>query len=233
MFDVFLNHKSLYESERKPRVLAEHAMTIWSGGWDTVGFSLTVGTYAVLRNQEIHARLQNELLEAWPNPEVVPDMAVFDNLPYLNAVIKETFRLAPGALARTTRINPTHPTDFRGYTLPPGTLMSMSIPMVNNDASIWGDDAHVFRPERFLAPGAEDLDRHLASFSKGTRVCPGIELAWVEFRLIIGTMFRRFEFEIPKSAGLTDEEVFPYYECFTPMGKSKKHRLPVLATSQR
>lgn len=233
MFEVFLNHKSLTESEKKPGVLAEHAMTIWSGGWDTVGFSLTVGTYAVLRNQQALSRLQTELVEAWPNANLHPDMAVFDNLPYLNAVIKESLRLAPGALARITRINPTSPTQFQNYTIPPGTLMSMSIPMVNNDPSIWGPDAALFRPERWLEPNAKGLDKYLATFSKGTRICPGIELAWVEFRLIMGTLFRRFDMKIPETVKLTDEEVYPYYECFTPMSKSKKHRLPVLAVSRK
>ncbi|SPN96562.1 related to trichodiene oxygenase cytochrome P450 [Cephalotrichum gorgonifer] len=230
MFEVFLNHKSLRESERTVDTLAQHAMTIWSGGWETVGYTLTSGTYAVLRNRQVMERLQKELVNAWPNPDTNPPMSTLDNLPYLNAVIKETFRTSPGAVCRLTRVNETEPTHFQGYTLPPGTLMSMSLPMVLDDPSIWGPDHDVFRPERWLEPGAEKLERYLVNFSKGTRVCPGIELARIETRLIIGTLFRRFDMSIPADAHLTDEDIYAYYDGFTPVSKSKKHSLPVKAT---
>lgn len=230
MFEVFLNHKTLRESERTVDALSQHAMTIWSGGWETVGFTLTSGTYSVLRNQQIMERLRRELVDAWPNPDTQPPMSTLDELPYLNAVIKETFRTAPGALCRLTRVNETEPTHFRGYTLPPGTMMSMSLPMVMHDPSIWGPDYDVFRPERWLEPGSEKLERYLVNFSKGTRVCPGIELARMETRLIIGTLFRRFHMSIPADAGVTDDDIYYYYDGFTPISKAKKHSLPVKVT---
>ena len=230
MFEVFLNHKSLKESERTTFALSQHALTIWNGGWETLGFTLTTGTYAVLRNPQVMDRLQKELVEAWPNPHTHPPMSTFDELPYLNAVIKETFRMSPGAIGRLTRVNETEPTHFQGYTIPPGTLMSMSIPMVLQDPSIWGPDHDVFRPERWLEPGSDKLERYLVNFSKGTRVCPGIELARVEIRLIMGTLFRRFHMSIPDDAHVVDEDIYPYYDGFLPISKSKTHFLPVKAT---
>lgn len=36
-------------------------------------------------------------------------------------------------------------------------------------------DAHTFRPERWLEPGAKELEQYLVPFSKGPRGCVGIK----------------------------------------------------------
>lgn len=230
MFEVLLNNSLLSEAERTTDALAEHAMTVWNGGFDTVGFSLTGGVYCVLRHPRVSKRLQEELKEVWPDPMTHLPMSTLENLPYLNAVIKETLRLMPGAVCRVTRVNTSQPTQFQGYSLPAGTLMSMSLPMVLHDPSIWGTDHGEFRPERWLGDNAAELEKYLVSFSKGTRICPGIELAWIELRLIMGTLFRRFDMRIPTEVTIEDEDIFPYYDGFTPVPRNRMHRLPVKAT---
>ncbi|KAJ3546644.1 hypothetical protein NM208_g1901 [Fusarium decemcellulare] len=178
-----------------------------------------------LTQQAIKERLQGELKDAWRNADDSPVMSVLDNLPYLNAVIKETFRMTPGALCRLSRVNPTSVEVYHDWQIPPGTIISMSIPDVLSDKAIWGPDAETFRPERWL--GRTDLDRYLVTFSKGTRICPGIELAWIEVRVIIATLFRRYNLGIHPGSGITEDDIMPYHEGFTPIVKNWISRLPV------
>ncbi|KAF4461590.1 Trichodiene oxygenase [Fusarium albosuccineum] len=227
VFDDFLD-SSLPQEEKQSGPLTQQAVAIWSGGWDTVGFSLTLGTYSVLQNPKIKERLQGELKDAWKNAADSPVMSVLDNLPYLNAVIKETFRMGPGALCRLSRVNPTSPEVYHDWQIPPNTIISMSIPDVLSDKAIWGPDAETFRPERWL--GRTDLDRYLVTFSKGTRICPGIELAWIEVRVIIATLFRRYNLDIHPGSGITGDDIMPYHEGFTPIVKNWISRLPVDAS---
>lgn len=61
-------------------------------------------------------------------------------------------------------------------------------------------DAQVFRPERWLdsknSETPHHLQRYLVAFSRGSRSCLGINLAWAELYLIVASVFRRFEFDV-------------------------------------
>ncbi|KAF4445645.1 hypothetical protein F53441_10645 [Fusarium austroafricanum] len=224
IFDEFLD-SPLPEEEKEKGPLTQQAVAIWSGGWDTTGFVLTMAAYQLLQNPKVEQRLYQELKEIWKDPAETPEITALERLPYLNAVLKETFRLSPGALCRISRVNPTGPEQYGDWEIPPSTIISMSIPDVLSDKAIWGSDVAVFRPERWLE-GA-DLDRYLVTFSKGTRICPGIELAWIETRLIIASIFRRYDMDIAPEAGISDDDIMPYYEGFTPIVKNWISRLPV------
>ncbi|KAG5781015.1 hypothetical protein H9Q73_005337 [Fusarium xylarioides] len=217
---------SLPQEEKEKGPLTQQAVAIWSGGWDTVGFVLTMAAYQLLQNPEVEQRLYQELKEVWKDPTESPEITTLEGLPYLTAVVKETFRLSPGALCRLSRVNPNGIEQYGDWEIPPGTIISMSIPDVLSDKAIWGSDAAVFKPERWLSGGA-DLDRYLVTFSKGTRVCPGIELAWIETRLVIASLFRRYEMSITPEAGISDDDIMPYYEGFTPAVKNWISRLSV------
>ena len=63
-------------------------------------------------------------------------------------------------------------------------------------------DSQTISPDRWLnKPVAENnrqnpLLRYLVPFSKGTRVCIGLNLAWVELYIGLATVFRRVDFEL-------------------------------------
>ncbi|KAF9771295.1 hypothetical protein IL306_011074 [Fusarium sp. DS 682] len=230
VFDDFLD-SSLPKEEKEKGPLTQQAVAIWSGGWDTVGFALTMAAYQLLQNRDIEQRLYQELKEVWKDPAEPPEITTLEKLPYLNAVLKETFRLSPGALCRLSRVNPNGTEQYGNWEIPLGTIISMSIPDVLSDEAIWGSDAAMFKPERWLNEEA-DLDRYLVTFSKGTRVCPGIELAWIETRLIIASLFRRYDMTIAPEAGISDDDIMPYYEGFTPAVKNWISRLPVKVKSR-
>ncbi|RBQ73696.1 hypothetical protein FVER14953_10960 [Fusarium verticillioides] len=225
VFDDFLD-SSLPQEDKEKGPLTQQAVAIWSGGWDTVGFVLTMAAYQLLQNPQVEQRLYEELRKAWKDPNESPEITTLEGLPYLTAVVKETFRLSPGALCRLSRVNPSGIEQYGDWEIPPGTIISMSIPDVLSDKAIWGSDASVFKPERWLS-GSADLDRYLVTFSKGTRVCPGIELARIETRLVIASLFRRYEMSIVPEAGISDDDIMPYYDGFTPAVKNWISRLPV------
>lgn len=52
-------------------------------GTDTSSDSVTVGTLMVLGDPLVYARLNKELLEAWPKLEDKPPYEVLESLPYL------------------------------------------------------------------------------------------------------------------------------------------------------
>ncbi|KAF7189166.1 Cytochrome P450 monooxygenase [Pseudocercospora fuligena] len=222
-------HSSLPLGDKTGSALTQATMAAWSGGWDTTAFSLTQTAYLVLQHPDVLKKLQAELREVWPDMSEDASMALLGDLPYLNAVVKEGLRLMHGALSRLTRVNPAVPEQYKGWTIPPGTKISMSTSDLHYDKEIWGDDVLVFRPDRWI--DRPDLDRWLATFSKGTRVCAGQELAWLELKMILGALFRRFEMRIPEDEKVTDADILPYCDGFTPGPKNNMQRLPVVVKS--
>ena len=227
IFEEFMN-SSLPVQEKSDGILTANAMTIWNAGFETVGFTLTFATYQVLRNPAIKTRLQNDIRAAWPNPATSPSLSALEKLPYLMAILKESMRLGSGVLTRLGRINEVESLQYGDWTIPPGTTVSMSLPLIHRNGDLFKDPL-AFRPERWLE-GDSSLEKHLVAFSRGSRGCIGEPLAWTELYLILGTFFRRFDGEL---VGTTEEDVVPYHDDFVAGPKNGVQKLMVIIEDLR
>jgi cytochrome P450 len=130
-------------------------------------------------------------------------------LPYTTAFIKETLRLHPPAATvravpwEATSFSlplPSHPVSIAGLQIYP------SIYLIQRNPNVWGPDAHLFNPGRWLD------DAYLAGlpvgayrpFERGPRNCIGQELAMLEGMLVLVSVAREFAFE---KVGLTGRAV--------------------------
>lgn len=117
---------------------------------------------------------------------------MLEKLPFLNAVLKEGLRLAYGSSARSARIAPDVSLQCGSFTIPPGTPVSMTVPITHHDPSIFANP-DAFEPDRWMDPStAAGLDRFLVPFSKGSRNCLGMNLAWAEIYMCAAAVFGRF-----------------------------------------
>lgn len=123
---------------------------------------------------------------------------VLENLPYLEAVVQEALRIADGIPTRLQRVSPENAMIFvdrsgsgsgKEYLIPAQTPVGMSSLLIHHDESIFAD-AESFIPERWI--DNPQLNRFLVPFSRGTRQCLGINLAYAELYLCIAAVFRRF-----------------------------------------
>ncbi|KAG4142120.1 hypothetical protein ERO13_D06G114400v2 [Gossypium hirsutum] len=148
-------------------------------------------------NPEIQSKLHQELVVA------VGDKSVTDadvaNLPYLQAVVKETLRLhPPGPLLSWARISTSDVQLSNGMVVPSDTTAMVNMWAITHDPNVW-EDPLVFRPERFVKclGGAEvDVrggDLRLAPFGAGRRVCPGKNLGLVTVGLWVAKLVQHFK----------------------------------------
>ncbi|KAF9032835.1 cytochrome P450 [Hymenopellis radicata] len=91
-----------------------------------------------------------------------------------------------------------------------GTVISIPIRGLNRSEEIWGADAKVFNPERWLAEdvlskNAMQEHRHLLTFIDGPRTCLGKQFAIIEFKAALSVLIRNYKFEF--ESGKEDMEL--------------------------
>ncbi|EUC34954.1 hypothetical protein COCCADRAFT_35526 [Bipolaris zeicola 26-R-13] len=192
--------------------LYEETQALMFGGADTTGNTLMVGSFHLLKDSTKLQKLKTELLEHWPSlQDGEPKLKDLEDLSYLNAVIKESLRLSSGVTAGLLRVVPATGATIAGKVVPPGTIVSCGSTFVHYNADIF-PEPDKFVPERWLE--TPELDNWLVAFSRGPRMCLGINLAWAELRLTFAHVFRKFEMTVPKQLPetLLWRDVFlPYY----------------------
>ena len=161
----------------------------------TTAWTLSITVYYLLTSPRILSRLKADLKAAIPDPQAATPLSVLDNIPYLAAVVQEALRLSYGLSTRLARIAPNEAMPVvdartgKTWIIPPNTPTSMTSTLIHHDESLF-PDSHSFIPERWIENPR--LDRYLLSFSKGTRQCIGINLAYAELYMCLAAIFRRF-----------------------------------------
>ncbi|KAF2728529.1 cytochrome P450 [Polyplosphaeria fusca] len=203
-----LLRSDLPKREKENERLAEEAVLLVGAGTHTSSWCLSVVTFHLLSNPPLLKRLKTELKSAIRDPTnlSLPDL---EKLPYLTAVLKEGLRLGYGVTVRSARIAPDTALKCGDWVIPPGTPCSCTIPLTHHDENIF-PDSHAFKPERWLGEGAHGLDKYLVSFSKGSRACLGINLAWAEMYLATAGIFSHFGSK--EAQEKTDVGVLELYE---------------------
>ena len=98
-------------------------------------------------------------------------------LPYLNSIIKETFRLHPPAPFLVLRKAETS-VEICGYTIPKDAQVLVNVWAIGKDASMW-DNPNMFLPEIFLGSDVDVKGRNfeLIPFGAERRMCPSLPFA--------------------------------------------------------
>ncbi|CAI7604649.1 unnamed protein product [Penicillium manginii] len=215
-----------YRRKEVPDLTALHdeGFTLIFAGANTVADTLLMGHWHTMQDPILLKMLRSELLTIWPDIEKQPLLADLERLPLLTATIKESLRFIPSGVS-LTRVVPATGAVISGQQIPGGATVGMAILHVHQSADVWGKDALDFRPARWLESEEEvesedgktnpkshnksNLDHWLVPFSRGPRMCFGMNLAWAEMYIAFATMIRNFDMVID---GTTPEDM-EWREC--------------------
>ena len=123
-------------------------------------------------------------------------------------------RFSYGIVQRSPRVAQDQVFHYQGYTIPAGTYISLDHFHMHHCESVF-PDSYSFKPERWLdnpkgPDGVKQLSRYMVAFSRGNRMCLGMQMAYLEMFVTIATMFRRFEMELFQ----TDRRNVDFYRDF-------------------
>ncbi|KAH9877150.1 hypothetical protein IAQ61_002513 [Plenodomus lingam] len=182
-------------------------------GTETTATLVSGLTYYLLRNPAAMQKLVEEIRTTFSNDSdmIMEKLAA---LPYLNACIKETFRIYPPVPLTMPRVVPEDGSTIVGQFIPPGT--SVGIPQhatYMQPRNFTMPTQYV--PERWLGDERFERDqRHAVQpFSVGTRDCIGKNMAYHEMRLLIAKVFFNFDIELcPESRDWSDQRTFVLWQ---------------------
>ncbi|KAF2237960.1 cytochrome P450 [Viridothelium virens] len=196
IFDA-LNDPSVPLKERSPRRLEDEGLIVVVAGTETTARTLTLAAFYLYQNKPLLQKLREELRPTMPTPTTEASWPQLEQLPYLNGVVNEAIRLSYGPIFRSTRVAPTEALKYKNIVIPPGTPVSMSSYFVLSDPEVFPDPGS-FKPERWIrsAEQGQNLQKFLVSFSRGSRICLGMNLAYAELYMTIASFVRRFDMEL-------------------------------------
>ena len=158
----------------------------------------------LLHNPRTLSKARTELEQTIGKGSLVEESDIV-RLPYLQAVIKETFRLHPAVpllLPRKAGEN----VEISGYTVPKDAQLFVNAWAIGRDPSSW-EDPESFVPERFLGSDIDARGRHfeLIPFGVGRRICPGLPLAMRMLHIMLGSLIHSFDWKLEN--GVTPESM--------------------------
>ena len=166
----------------------------------------------LVKNPEMQLKLQKELDSVvgtgseGGGPRMVRDSDL-PNLPYLKCVLKEVFRFHPPGAFGLPRLS-VAATKLKGYDIPTGTLMLVSVGELGKSSKFW-TDPHVFRPERWEGSNPSHLSdpehMRIFPFGAGRRACAGANLGTSLVLLVVANLVHRFTW-VP-SHGIRPENI--------------------------
>lgn len=173
-------------------LLQENANILIIAGSETTATALAGCLYHLMHNNHCLVTLQKEVRSAFEAlDQITGDSA--QKLPYLHACIEEAMRIYPPVPFGLQRVS--YGASVAGNWVPSGTLVSSQNWTIKHDARYW-QDPDSFKPERWLGEGLGDNKDAFQPFSLGPRACIGINLAYLEMRVILAKMVWQYDFEL-------------------------------------
>ncbi|KAI1455020.1 cytochrome P450 [Annulohypoxylon moriforme] len=188
------------------------AVSMAFAGSETTAISLASVFYYLLRNPPTLTKLKKELDDAslsgiFSDYETgLVTWTESQKLPYLDACIKEAFRLHPAAGLPLERIVPEPGAEIAGQYVKGGTIVGCSAWIIHRRPEIWGEDVDEFRPERWLVDeklkGEEkneqerrvrEMNGMMFQFGMGARTCIGKNISLLEIYKVVPSLLRRFD----------------------------------------
>lgn len=196
------------------------------GGIDTTATTIEWVMAELLHKPDIMRRVQQEVTDVVGLENLIEESDV-PRLRYLDAVMKETFRVHP-VLPLLVPHLPSQSCIVGGYTVPKASRVFLNIWSIHKDPSLWKDPLE-FKPERFLNMDGGNFDYagnnlQYLPFGSGRRVCPGYPLGERMLMYLVASLVHLFHWRI------YDGEKVDLSEKF---GIVLRKNVPLIATVNR
>ncbi|KAI5781169.1 putative benzoate 4-monooxygenase cytochrome P450 [Geopyxis carbonaria] len=200
-------HRLCTQTDLTKKQVQAECMDLIFAGSDSTGLTLAWILWYLIRHPAVLAELASE--------------RTVDS-PLLQAVLKETLRLADITPLPLPRVVPEGGWSFDGHYFPPGTVVGVAGFELHRDEAVFGPDLLAWRPHRWLhGSNKTEMARSWFAFGKGPRGCIAQNLAMLELSMAVLGVVKLKELEGAATV-LTGEEGIALREWFNSSPKSGK-----------
>lgn len=215
LLSKFIQAKSDHPEFMTDSLVTTMAVSMAFAGSETTAISLSTIFYYLLKTPQCMQKVLSELDMKARNGYFKDNkfgMVTYtesQGLTYLDACVKEAFRLHPAAGLPLERVVPQQGAEIAGEFIKGGTIVGCSAWVVHRRKEIFGEDPEVFRPERWLVGhgvivvDVKEREREekrikgmggvMLHFGMGSRTCIGKNISLLEIYKLVPTFLRRFE----------------------------------------
>ncbi|KAL9612278.1 MAG: hypothetical protein Q9167_003101 [Letrouitia subvulpina] len=181
------------------------AVSMAFAGSETTAISLAAVFYYLIKNPRCYQKLLAELDDAVRNgsvedrPTCLVSWAESQKLLYLDACIKEAFRLHPAAGLPLERVVPPQGMKICGEQIAGGTIVGCNAWVIHRRPEVFGNNVDDYRPERWLEVDQEkrkEMEGTMFQFGKGARTCIGKNISLLEIYKLVPSFLRKFKVEL-------------------------------------
>ncbi|OQD68318.1 hypothetical protein PENPOL_c003G02954 [Penicillium polonicum] len=209
--DKFIEAKEKYPDVVDNTQIVSYLMFNMIAGADTTGITINAALYFSLKHPHVWQRLRSEIGKPTESSSSGPAVVSYKDTreyPYLNAIVREAMRCHPAVAMLLERYVPKGGLDLpNGLYVPAGCVVGVNPYVVARNKSVWGEDADVFRPERWLRneklETEEEFEKRLRlmnntdlAFGGGSRICIGKHLGLLEVYKVLATLVSRYNIDL-------------------------------------
>ena len=192
-------------------LLIDHAQEFFSAGTESSSTTVEWALAELVIHPELMNRARKEIDGIVGLDRLVKDSDI-PKLPFLQAIVKETFRLHPSPPLGVPRES-TALVEALGYKIPAGTRIMYNLYAIHRDTSVYKNPDE-FDPDRFLHRHVQV--NHLAAFDSyelipfgvGRRMCPGYNLGNTIVHFILANLIHSYEWSVPDGESLDMTGIF-------------------------
>ncbi|GMN49192.1 hypothetical protein TIFTF001_018358 [Ficus carica] len=184
------------KEDQLDKTIIEHfLLDLFSAGTETTSTTLEWAMAELVKAPEIMSKARAELDQVIGKGNQVKELDV-SRLPYLQAIVKETFRMHPTAPLLIPR-KADSDIEISDYIIPKDAQVIVNVWAIGRDSSTW-ENPDKFIPERFLDIDIDvgGRDFKLIPFGAGRRICPGFPLAMRMLHLMLGSLLHSFDWKL-------------------------------------
>jgi cytochrome P450 len=185
-------------------------------GSDSTTTVLRSTLWLLLGSPAAYTKLRSEVDDASSGDNII-SYSQTQRLPYLQACVWEGLRMYPPLGDLKTKVAPAGGDTIKGIYFPPGVEVAQNDESMCRDKVVFGPDAEIFRPERWIEADADPQKRIKyrqtvdTVFGTGRFQCLGRHIAMMELHKTLAHLIRTFDLQLADPLQGVDQKVYGVY----------------------
>ncbi|KAK4484034.1 hypothetical protein RD792_011249 [Penstemon davidsonii] len=187
--------------------IVDECKTFYFAGHETTTSLLGWTILLLAVHQEWQEKARKEVIEMFDHAN--PNADGIARLKIMNMIIEESMRLYPPVPAIKRKV--VKEVKLGKLTLPPEMELYISPLALHHDRKIWGEDVHLFKPERFAEGIVKATNNNTAAFMPfgyGPRTCVGLNFAITEAKIALSMILQRYRIVLSPSYVHSPVQIF-------------------------